>query len=73
MNEWQQTVCAALFADAILKVRLVKHWELTPYARKNSLERAQKRRDTNDMGHMAQHRGPWSRDHVLSKLHRLTA
>ena len=63
MDEWQQTVCAiALFADGYSKYQVAKALGVTAERAQELIGAGANAQRNGKMGHMAQHRAPWSRD-----------
>ena len=63
MDEWQQTVCAiALFADGYSTYQIAKALGVTVERAQELIEAGATAQSKCEMGHMAQHREPWSRD-----------
>ena len=63
MDEWQQSVCAiALFSDGYSQYQIAKALGVTVERAQELIEAGASAQRNGEMGHMAQHREPWSRD-----------
>ena len=63
MDEWQLTICAiALFADGYSQAQIAAALGLDPNEAQRLISAGAAAQAAGHMGHMAQHREPWSRD-----------
>ena len=63
MDEWQKTVCAiALFADGYSKHQIAHALGVDADRAQELIEAGAEAQAAGEMGQMAQHRAPWSRD-----------
>ena len=63
MDEWQQTICAiALFADGYSKYQVAEALGVDAERAQELIVAGANAQAASQMGHMKQHREPWSRD-----------
>ena len=63
MDEWQLTICAiALFADGYSKTQIAGALGVDPNEAQRLIEAGADAQAAGLMGHIPQHREPWSRD-----------